>query len=147
MQSWLGYSIFSNPPNSTPPKSVPVSRLSMTGHFQKRDLPVVALFATDGANSWVGMPKQDLGFGFVPSTKWIAAPAETPAAFRGEVAAQLVPTTKAPTQSATPTEKSSSSSDSSKWPIVVAVVAVLALLVLIAVGVRSSRRSKKHDDE
>jgi len=147
MQSWLPSSIFGKVANENPPKSLPVSRLSVRyTYVGANENPMVVLYASDGRVAWVGMPRQSLWAGAaVTSERWIRAP-ESPrtiAAFHGKLAAIPRPDTGPSTtnQSAANNAAKHKSTDggtsSTTWALIGAVVMIAAAAVIGALRMRA----------
>jgi hypothetical protein len=83
MQSWLGESIFGNPPNENPPGELGVHEIAVHTTWRDNDLTMLVYYASDGTDAWVGMPPQDVGFATVDAENWIRAPEQTQALMPG----------------------------------------------------------------
>jgi hypothetical protein len=151
IESWYPATIFGSLKQGTPPPTLPVCKfvandtikyqvtnssgkvVPKQGKYQFH-----ALYASQGAKAWVGLPPQQVGPGaVVRRLVWfVATPRVTPA-FLGK----LDPVSKTPTSTTTttttpaPVKDTSSGSSSAPW-IIGAVVAVVALLGAGAVVVR-----------
>jgi hypothetical protein len=147
MRSWLAYSVFGKPPIESPPPDAPLYHITVLQEFRGDRLTIKAMYAEKNGAAWVGMPAQNLGFGFVDSTKWIGAQALTIATFRA-ISGGLVPHADGSVTVST-APHSSSSSSSSSWPkillAIVILVAVAAIVLVFAVRTGRSRSTKAHD--
>jgi len=152
MQTWLPTSIFGNIANENPPKSLPVSHLSVRYTYAgTSENPMVVYYASDGHTAWVGMPPQSLWFGAsVTSERWIRAPdsAKTMAAFEGKLAAIPVPGsgTSTTTPTAAPDAANHSSggggTSSATWALIGAGIVIAAAAVVGALRLRGRSARK-----
>jgi hypothetical protein len=136
MQSWLSYSFFGHPRVDTPPKSAALYHVTVRQRFANHTLNLTVLYAKKGANAWVGMPAQSLGWAFVSSEKWIVAPPTAIAAFKNLVGdlPSASPTTSGGRQT-------SSSDGTSAWVWIASIGG--ALIIVLAVALVLRRRARK----
>ena len=147
MQTWVGYSVFENPPNERPPSSLPVSQLSVTTDSQGT---LLIFYASDGTNAWVGAPAPNAAAKPPNNEKWIRAPEpqRTIAGFEGRLAPTLTPlpvptttTTPSTTTSPSTTKATNSSDNGALWGLVGLGAAVIVAASAI-LAVRGRRRTQ-----
>jgi hypothetical protein len=133
MQSWLGYSVFANPPQEHPPTGLPVSQLDVGTLEGTTSSSLVIFYASDGTNAWVGAPAPRPA---PPPNdqRWIRAPRpeQTIAAFAGKMAPICTPpptassTTAATTVTTIGQAKTDGASGSdTPWALIIIGIAVV----------------------
>jgi hypothetical protein len=138
MRTWLGTSINAKLPNQKPSSCLPKSTLRFNNTYVGTTTPTIVFYVSDGTNAWVGMPAQSLGFGSVPSEKWIAAP-DVQGTIKAFNAPDPPPSTTIACTSKTPTKPSSDdSSSSTTWVW----FAVPAAIIIVGLGIWLVLRSR-----
>jgi hypothetical protein len=135
MQSWLAYSILTNPLEEVPPKAAPVYHIEVRQLYLGRPYLLKVSYATLGPKAWVTMPAgQELGWASVDAPHWIVAQALTITAFHNAVGdLPAVPASTSPLGT-------SSDGGTSTWVwVAIAVLGGIIVLALV-LGLRTRMR-------
>jgi hypothetical protein len=131
-------------PEELPPPTLPKCQVLANDRINGAAFQFRALYVSQGAKAWVGLPRQEIGPGaFVPADKWYIAHQRVQDAFHGKV--DPVPQEPSTTQpSTTTTTPTAGSDDDDSGTAVGWIIVGFAGVALLGVGgfmVRSRRRA------